>query len=266
MFMDKKILYIGGGFDILHEDHKKFIIFGIKLFKEKYGNLQKVIIGLKPDSNLSTRKGTYRPFFSYEWRKEDISNFLNELDIKHIIIRSTDFFSKFKGRSDMVAQVRSDYPTGRKQMEDFGITVIYVDPINLINTSTFETKLFEAQKKSNCKLRKVGALLIRQGKIISEEYSGSGDCNCCSKYIAYQKGKGKLSKNVECDYPHAEAAVLVGAKKGDDILITDSPCQKCAELIVSKEIRRVVYVKEYYNTNPLEYLRNNGIKVRKSGI
>lgn len=264
--MDKKILYIGGGFDILHEDHKKFIIKGIRAFKEKYGNLQEVIIGLKPDFDLNNTKGGYRPFFSYAWRKADVSQFLKKLKIKGQIIKSIDFFSKFKNRKDLVAEVRSDSLLGIRQMKYSGITTLSIEPTNKTNTSKFEIKLFEAQKKSNCNLRKVGALLIRQGKIIIEGYSGYGNCNRCSKYIAYKKGEGNLSKNVMCDYLHAEAVVLEKAKKGDDILITNSPCQKCAELMVSKGIRRVVYVNEYYDLKPVKYLRKNRIKVRKSGV
>ena len=74
----KNILLVGGGFDILHEDHRKFIKQGIKVFREKYGILEQVIITLIPDSKLNKGKGTQRPFFCYEWRKEDISNFLIE--------------------------------------------------------------------------------------------------------------------------------------------------------------------------------------------
>ncbi len=264
--MNKKILYIGGGFDILHEDHKMFIINGINAFEEKYGNLQKVIIGLKPDIYLNERKGVCRPFFTYEWRKADISQFLKELKIKHQIIESTSFFSKLKNKNNLVAEVRSDYSSGIKQMRNSGITTLSIKPTNKINTSTFETKLFAVQKKSNCKLRKVGALLIRQGKIISEGYSGFGDCDKCSKYLAYKKGGGILSKTVECDYPHAEVMVLEKAKTGDDILITDSPCQECAELIATKGIRRVVYVNEYHDLKPIKYLRKNKVNVGKGGI
>lgn len=264
--MSKKILYIGGGFDVLHEDHKKFIIEGINLFKEKYGSLQKVIIGLKPDIYLNKTKGGCRPFFSYAWRKEDILKFLNELKIDHQIIKSTDFFLNFKNRDDIVAQVRSDYSLGITQMKKLNIATISIKPTNQINTSTFETRLFEAQKKSNCNLRKVGAILIRRGKIIIEGYSGFGDCNKCSKYLAYKKGRGNLSKTVDCDYPHAEVVVLKRANKGDDIFITDSPCQKCAELIVAKGVRRVVYINEYYDLKPIIYLRKNGVKARKAGI
>lgn len=263
--MSKKILYIGGGFDVLHEDHRKFIIDGIKLFKEKHGVLQKVIIGLKPDLYLNKTKGEFRPFFPYIWRKEDISKFLNELEINHQIIESTDFFLNFKNREDIVAQVRSDYSLGIAQMKKSNIATISIKPTNQINTSTFETKLFDTQKKSNCNLRKVGAILIRQGKIIIEGYSGSGDCNKCSKYLAYKKGGGDLSKSVDCEYPHAEVVVLKKAKKGDDIFITDSPCQKCSELIVAKRVRRVVYINEYYDLKPIIYLRKNGVKVRKAG-
>ena len=263
---DKKILYIGGGFDILHEDHKKFIISGLNLFKEKYGDLKKVVIGLNSDIYLNKTKGSDRPFFSYIWRKEDISDFLQSLKIHHQIIKSTSFFLHFKNRNDVVVLVRSDYLSGITQMKKAGIKTIPLQPINYIHTSTFEARLLEAQKKSNCHLRKVGALLIRQGKIINEGYSGSGDCDKCSKYLAYKKGGESLSKTVECDYPHAEEIVLEKAERGDDIFITDSPCQKCAELIVSKKVRRVVYIREYYDLNPVIYLRRNGIHVRKSGL
>lgn len=264
--MDKKRLYIGGSFDILHKDHKKFIILGIKFFKRKYGNLSKVIIGLKGDSYLNKQKGNNRPFFSYEWRKEDLSNFLKDLNVEHIIITSTDILSKFKGRKDIVAEVRSDYLKGGKQIKRLGISLLYVDSINKMNTSFFEKELLNAQDKSNCNLRKVGALLIRNGKVISKGWSGSENCNKCPKYLAYKKGGGKLSKRIKCKYDHVEVMVLKKARKGDDILITNSPCKKCAELIVSKGIRRVVYINEYYDKKPIRYLIKNGIKIRKSGI
>ena len=263
--MNKKVLYIGGGFDILHANHREFINLGIRIFKEKYGDLQEVIIGLKPDSILNEKKGIFRPFFSYEWRKEDVSNFLTQKNIINSVIKTTEFITHLKGRNDVVAQVKSDYRTGGKLLEDLGIEVLYVDPFNLINTSTFETRLFENSAKSNCNLRKVGALLVRQGEIIKEGYSGAGNCTCCSKYLAYQNGKGKLSKNVDCDYPHAEEVILFHAQSGDDVLITDSPCQKCAELIAMKGIRRVTFIKEYHNIEPTEYLIKHGIKVRKAG-
>ena len=54
--MDKRILYVGGGFDILHQDHKRFILKGINSFKKKFGNLQKIIIGLESDINLKKIK------------------------------------------------------------------------------------------------------------------------------------------------------------------------------------------------------------------
>ncbi|HBY21115.1 MAG TPA: hypothetical protein DEG71_08940 [Clostridiales bacterium] len=38
--LDKKRLYIGGGFDILHHDHMKFINSGIELFEKRYGILK----------------------------------------------------------------------------------------------------------------------------------------------------------------------------------------------------------------------------------
>lgn len=264
--MDKKILYIGGGFDILHVDHKRFIMLGIERFSGIYETRPEVVIGLKPDCNLNLKKGECRPFFSYEWRSRDVSDFLEKAEIKHSVILTTHFSKRFKDKESLVAQVRSDYPEGHKEMERMGVSVMGIKPTNEIHTSFFEKSLFEAQMKSNCNLRKVGSLLLRQGKIVAEGFSGSGDCDCCGKSRAYREGGSALSKKVECDYPHAEEAVLAKAEKGDDILITDSPCQKCAELIVRKGIRRVVYLKNYHNLEPVGYLEENGIGIRESGI
>lgn len=265
--MEKDILYIGGGFDVLHGDHKKFIVSCIKLFFKKYWNLQKLIIGLKPDSRLNTMKWVNRPIFSYEWRSEDISNFLSRLSIPHSIVVSTDFLEKYKGKNNVVVGISSEYyPKGGKQFEIAWFSTLYVNSKDLLHTSLLEEKLLNVQEKSNCKLRKVGALLIREGRIISEGHSGSGNCDSCHKYIAYKKGGGKLSQNIECDYPHAEIVALKKVRKWDDILISNSPCQKCAELIVRKWIRRVVYMKEYYNIQPIVFLKDNWVDVRRAWI
>jgi dCMP deaminase len=256
-------LYIGGGFDILHEDHKKFIKQGRDIFKKKYGPLEKVIIGLKSDMQLNAEKGITRPFFSYDWRKEDISQFLHEVDFD--VIDVSRFMPKIRLERNVVAQVSSEYTSEEDVFKKMGIPVEYVKPFNSMHTTTIENKLSDLRNLSSCNLRKVAALLLRNGKIVAEGYSGSGDCNCCSKYAAYQKGGGQLSQKIPCDFPHAEIMVLKNAAKDDDLIITDSPCGDCAELVAAKGIRRVVYVKEYYDSKPLSFLKNSGIMVRRAG-
>jgi dCMP deaminase len=262
--MSKKILYVGGGFDILHSDHKKFIQQGIKVFNEKYGIVKQIIIGLQADSSLNAKKGIQRPFFSYEWRKEDMFNFLSEGNINFEIIPAEEFYSP-ENKDNIVRLVRSDYTAHGDELLKKGFSVEYADSFKSIHTSTIERELLEAKDLSNCDIRKVGALLIRNGQIVSKGYSGSKDVANCQKEIAYQGGQRKGLSKITCNSPHAEAMALLSSEKDDDLLITCSPCQPCAELIASKGIRRVVFIQEYYNLEPINYLRKNSVKIRKAG-
>lgn len=260
-----KILYIGGGFDILHEDHRSFIKRGIEGYEQYYGNLDKIVVGLKPDSVLNSSKGINRPFFKLDWRIEDVGGFLRTLNISYEIITTTSFWEKLSFRNDVVAQVRSDYLCGGKKMQSCGVEVLYVKALNKSNTTDIETTLFQSRKKSNCRLRKVSAILLRKGRVVEVGWSGSGDCDCCEKFKAYKKGRGELSKKVKCDFPHAEIVVLEKAIEGDDLLITDSPCKECAMEIVRKKIRRVTYLQGYHDLRPLDILTKGKVFHRKAG-
>lgn len=71
---------------------------------------------------------------------------------------------------------------------------------------------------------------------------------------------------------HAEVDIITQAAKSGTTLrdtvmyITDSPCLRCAELIVSSGISRVVYDREYRIKDGLEYLKNNGVEVEQLSI
>ncbi len=279
--MSYDILCIGGGFDVIHRDHKEFIDRCINVFSEKYGTPKHLIVRLHSDYKLNHKKGYYRPFFSYEWRAQDISEFLrnkanfsilkiDSLDFKSFCIKGVDMLMKEDSSMHLTADkivmaVRVDDMEFGKDVESLGLEVVYVPTCNKFHTTDIERRLLSSREKSNCKIRKVGALLLRDGEIVKEGYSGNGDCNCCSKYKIYSV-TGKASQNTPCDFPHAEEVCLEDAKKGDDLFITCSPCMSCAEKIVSKGIRRVVFLEEYYDIKPLEYLHKNGVSFRKAGI
>ena len=87
----------------------------------------------------------------------------------------------------------------------------------------------------------------------------------CSKYRAYIHGGEAECVHVPCDHRHAEEVCLLEAQPGDDLVITHSPCQKCAEKIVEKNIRRVVYLSDYRYFDPINFLKSKGVQVRKAG-
>jgi dCMP deaminase len=112
---------------------------------------------------------------------------------------------------------------------------------------------------SHCERKKVGALIVRDGRIISDGYNGTpaGFPNCCED----QQG------NTEWYVLHAEAnAILKVARSTNDcsgatLFITLSPCKDCSKLVLQAGIKRVVYLMEYKDTTGVDFLRSAGVEV-----
>lgn len=117
----------------------------------------------------------------------------------------------------------------------------------------------EWAKLSHCSRKQVGALLVKDGVIISDGYNGtpSGFPNCC------ENEQGETHWYVL----HAEAnAILKVAKStnnafGSTLYITLSPCKDCCKLILQAGIKRMVYVDAYKDTTAIDFLQNAGVEV-----
>lgn len=117
----------------------------------------------------------------------------------------------------------------------------------------------EWAKLSHCTRKQVGALLVKNGVIISDGYNGtpSGFPNTC------ENDAGETHWYVL----HAEAnAILKVAKstnnaQGSTLYITLSPCKDCCKLILQSGITRMVYLDAYKDTTAIDFLKNSGIEV-----
>ena len=114
---------------------------------------------------------------------------------------------------------------------------------------------------SCCNRRKVGALIIKDGVIISDGFNGTpkGFPNDC------EDANGDTYWYVL----HAEAnAILKVAKttqstNGATLYITTSPCKECSKLIIQSGIAMVVYKEDYKDLTGLKMLRESNINVIK---
>ncbi|EKE26831.1 MAG: Deoxycytidylate deaminase [uncultured bacterium (gcode 4)] len=264
--MEFKNLYIGWGFDILHDDHKFFINEWIRVFSEKYWKLEKIIIWLKSDERLYKQKWYNRPFFSLDWRIYDMSVFLKTKNIDYEIIKTSEVYLDTFDKCNTLLQVRADNKDVWELLKNDWFNVFYVNPFDNHHTSNIEKTLFEVKNMSNCNLRKVWAILIRDWIIIKTWFSWEWNCNNCKKFIKYKQWRWLLSKSVPCDYKHAEEICLERAITWDDLIISDSPCIDCAMLIEKAKIKRVVYLNEYHDTEPVKYLKSKGILVKKAWL
>jgi len=127
-------------------------------------------------------------------------------------------------------------------------------------------------KLSHASRKKVGALLIKGGSIISDGYNGtpSGFENECEESVRDEHGN-HIGYQTKWYVLHAEAnAILKVAKStqscdGSTLYVTCSPCAECSKLILQAGIKRLVYDEEYRDVVGLDLLKRAGVEIRKIG-
>lgn len=123
---------------------------------------------------------------------------------------------------------------------------------------------------SYAKRLKVGAIIVKNGSIISDGYNGtpSGFENDCEEVVNDETGNF-IGYRTKWYVLHAEAnAILKVAKStqscdGSTLYITTSPCGECSKLVLQAGIKRLVYEEEYRDTTGLDLLRRAGVEIKK---
>ena len=114
-------------------------------------------------------------------------------------------------------------------------------------------------ENSYCTRRQVGALIVKNQRIISDGYNGTpaGFENICED-----------ENNVTKPYVlHAEANAITkiarsnNNSEGATLYVTASPCIECAKLIIQAGIKRVVYGEKYRLTDGIDLLERAGVTV-----
>ncbi len=118
---------------------------------------------------------------------------------------------------------------------------------------------------SYCTRKKVGAIIVKNGMIISDGFNGTPSK---SKPNICEDENGLTNWWVL----HGEAnAILKCAKNGissdgSTLYQTYSPCKECSKLIVQAGIKRVVYIEDYRDLSGVEFLRESGIEVERMDV
>lgn len=126
--------------------------------------------------------------------------------------------------------------------------------------------------RSTCVRRKVGALLVRDKRILTTGYNGAptGFCHCCDAgCLREQMGIPSGERQELCRGLHAEQNALVQAAlhgvgvRGSILYTTLEPCITCTKMLVNARIREVIYLEEYPDQLAREFLREGGVKSRQ---
>lgn len=125
--------------------------------------------------------------------------------------------------------------------------------------------------RSSCLHRKVGAVLVRDKRILTTGYNGApaGMAHCielggCKRdKMGFKSGQG----HEFCRALHAEqnaviqAAVVGLSIKGADLYCTHSPCTLCAKILIAAGAKRIVFLGHYPDQFAVELLDEAGVEL-----
>ncbi len=128
-------------------------------------------------------------------------------------------------------------------------------------------------RRSNCRRRRVAALIVVEKRIVSTGYNGTprGIKNCSEGGCPRCAGDSKSGANLsDCICAHAEENAIVQAAyhgisvRGGTLYSTISPCLMCAKMIINAGLKEVVYERDYHVLKTVRDLfRKAGLKCRQ---
>ncbi len=130
---------------------------------------------------------------------------------------------------------------------------------------------FVIARRSTCISRKVGAVVVRDKRIMTTGYNGapSGVESCLDRGYCYRRKLGiKSGENLElCRGSHAEENAIVQAAKfgisldGATIYCTTRPCLICSKMIINAGIKKVVCKGDYPHEISREMFMEVGVEL-----
>ncbi len=142
----------------------------------------------------------------------------------------------------------------------------------MLSDRNFINIALEIATASKCVSKQVGAVIVKDGRILSTGYNGtpSGYTNCCDYWDGkYTSEHHDWSKTYEI---HAEMNAIIWAAregisiKGATIYVTLEPCSECSKNIIASGIKRIVYDKPYEHTDSsivAQFIKQNGVVIEK---
>lgn len=127
-------------------------------------------------------------------------------------------------------------------------------------------------KRSTCLRRQVGAVLVKDTRVIATGYNGapSGVTHCEVTGCLRQKLNVPSGERHElCRGLHGEQNAIIQAAlhgvstEGATIYCTTKPCSICTKMIINAKISKIVYEEHYDDALADELLKDTDIRVLK---
>jgi dCMP deaminase len=122
-------------------------------------------------------------------------------------------------------------------------------------------------KRSSCLSRQVGAVLTMDNRIVATGYNGPPSkiehCSVCKKRL---QGFKSTQGQDKCPAVHAEQNIIISCAKYGikikeaTIYLSCGPCSMCAKLLISVDIKTIIYKGVYNDLLAISLLEEAGFK------
>lgn len=125
-------------------------------------------------------------------------------------------------------------------------------------------------RRSTCRRRRVGAIVIRDKRILATGYNGAPtglshclDIGCLREQLGVASGE----RHELCRGLHAEQNVIIQAAyhgvsiKGGTLYCTNLPCSICSKMLINAGICEIIYQEGYADPMSEEMLKSAGVKL-----
>ena len=129
--------------------------------------------------------------------------------------------------------------------------------------------LFRSAELSSARRLHVGAIVVKDDRIISIGYNGmpSGWDNECE--IEVRQPVGRFNLVTKAEVLHAETNAIAKLAKSTEsglnatLFVTHAPCLDCAKLVYQSGINSVYYRNNYRSGDGVDFLQKCGLTVEK---
>lgn len=129
-------------------------------------------------------------------------------------------------------------------------------------------------KRSTCLRRAVGAIIVKDKRILSTGYNGAptgvrhcAEVGCLREKLGIQSGK----MHELCRGIHAEQNAIIQAAyhgvslKGASVFCTNLPCSICAKMIINAGIQKIFYLSGYADQLSQDMLQEANVELVNLG-
>ncbi|SES82964.1 dCMP deaminase [Natronincola peptidivorans] len=129
-----------------------------------------------------------------------------------------------------------------------------------------------AKKRSTCLRRQVGAVIVKNQRILASGYNGAPssilhceEAGCLREKLQVPSGE----RHELCRGLHAEQNTIIQAAlhgvgiKDSTIYVTHMPCIICTKMMINAGIKQLIYKGDYPDSLSQEMLKEAGIIVKK---